>query len=171
MFNNNICVQYLALIRETKLYRSCSKCNVQLIPIKNWNKGSIRSGNLICNPCVRVGVRATYKRNMDNPVKSAEYKSKKAEWRASQPKGKNSANTRWSSYKKMNRVPSWADRDKCAEVYIECARLNGIVGGPSYHVDHIIPVGSETVSGFHVENNLQILKASDNIKKSNNYVQ
>jgi len=73
--------------------------------------------------------------------------------------------------KKKQRMPSWADPDAIRKIYEDCAALNEKHGPRSYHVDHIIPLQGKTVSGLHVENNLQILKASDNLAKSNNYVQ
>jgi len=73
--------------------------------------------------------------------------------------------------KKKQRMPSWADPDAIRKIYEDCAALNEGNGPRSYHVDHIIPLQGKTVSGLHVENNLQILKASDNLAKSNKYVQ
>ena len=38
------------------------------------------------------------------------------------------------------------------------------------HVDHIIPINGENVSGLHVPWNLQIMEPAENIKKSNKVI-
>jgi hypothetical protein len=63
--------------------------------------------------------------------------------------------------KKLKRSPNWANVDKIKEFYINCP-----VGS---HVDHIIPLNGELVSGLHVDNNLQYLSAIENIQKSNKF--
>ncbi len=63
--------------------------------------------------------------------------------------------------KKKQRVPKWADHKELKRIYANCPE--------GYHVDHIIPLNGELVSGLHVPNNLQYLPAEDNIKKSNKF--
>lgn len=58
-------------------------------------------------------------------------------------------------------TPIWANLSKIKEIYNNCPK--------GYHVDHIIPLQGEYVSGLHVENNLQYLLAKDNIIKSNKW--
>lgn len=60
-------------------------------------------------------------------------------------------------------TPSWADVGA-----ISCFYKNRPEG---YHVDHIIPLNGELVSGLHVENNLQYLPAKENLSKSNKYTE
>ncbi len=58
--------------------------------------------------------------------------------------------------------PLWADMNKIREIYVN--RPEGC------HVDHIIPLRGKTVSGLHVENNLQYLPAMENMKKHNTFI-
>ena len=63
--------------------------------------------------------------------------------------------------KKIERTPVWANREAIKSIYERCP--NG------YHVDHVIPLRGKNVSGLHVADNLQILPAQENLKKSNKY--
>ena len=51
-------------------------------------------------------------------------------------------------------------------IYNLCRLVNMLTGIP-HEVDHIIPLQGENVTGFHIPENLQIIPASDNRKKSN----
>ncbi len=67
------------------------------------------------------------------------------------------------------RIPAWADMEKIKEWY-RMAQMITKLSGVKHTVDHIIPLCGDTVSGLHVENNLQILPFSENSKKSNKFV-
>lgn len=69
---------------------------------------------------------------------------------------------------KVAGIPQWANKEAIQLVYEEAARLTAATGIP-HQVDHIVPILSKKVCGFHVENNLQILTKSENIKKGNRH--
>jgi hypothetical protein len=93
--------------------------------------------------------------NRANRDKRREYDKR---WRSN---NKDAVNAKNSSrfHRAKAQKPKWADMSKIREFYRNCP--------DGYHVDHIIPLRGETVSGLHVEENLQYLPALDNIKKSN----
>jgi hypothetical protein len=70
---------------------------------------------------------------------------------------------------KLQATPRWANFEAIKEVYRQCAERTRLTG-EKQHVDHIYPLISDEVCGLHVAANLQILSASDNLKKSNKFV-
>ena len=69
---------------------------------------------------------------------------------------------------KRKATPSWANLAAIDVLYIEAKRRE-IETGVKWHVDHIVPLKSKLVCGLHVEANLAVLTASENIAKSNRY--
>lgn len=88
-------------------------------------------------------------------------------WRDANP-GKVAAKVRKRQAAQMNRTPAWANLDAIRTIYEESARISKETG-IEHHVDHMVPLQGKKVSGLHVEYNLQILPASENVKKHNRF--
>jgi hypothetical protein len=67
---------------------------------------------------------------------------------------------------KIKQTPPWADKEAIRRKYLE-AWILSMNTGIEHHVDHIVPLRSKYVSGFHVEHNLQVIPKIDNLKKGN----
>ena len=69
---------------------------------------------------------------------------------------------------KIKRTPSWSDLEHIGQFY-EARQAISEATGVEYHVDHMIPLQGEMVSGLHVPANLQIIRAEANLSKGNRY--
>ena len=72
---------------------------------------------------------------------------------------------------KLQRTPIWlSDFDKLKiQCYYQLAAMRNRESGQTWHVDHIIPLQGEFVSGLHVPSNLRVIPAIENMRKSNHY--
>lgn len=64
--------------------------------------------------------------------------------------------------------PKWANTFFIEEIY-HLAKIRSEVTGVKWHVDHIVPLKSDKVSGLHCEANLQVITQKDNCSKGNKY--
>lgn len=71
----------------------------------------------------------------------------------------------------LQRTPVWltADDHWMIEQAYELAALRTRLFGFVWHVDHKIPLQGRNVSGLHTPLNLQVIPATDNRRKSNNF--
>lgn len=68
---------------------------------------------------------------------------------------------------RMQRTPAWANTMEIERFYRQAALMRRC--GIDCHVDHIVPLQGDVVSGLHVETNLQILPGAENIRKRNKW--
>lgn len=69
---------------------------------------------------------------------------------------------------KSNSVPGWVNEFFVSEIYDLSSRRTKSTG-VGWHVDHIVPLLSDTVCGLHWEGNLQVITAKENLSKGNRF--
>lgn len=91
-------------------------------------------------------------------------------WRSENPH-KNVAKSVKRRAVKESRTPCWFDQDHAwvIEEAAALAKLRAQMVGGVWHVDHIYPLAGVLVSGLHIMDNIQVVPASFNIKKSNRF--
>lgn len=63
-------------------------------------------------------------------------------------------------------MPAWANIEAIKAIYRQSAWASKM-SGVKHHVDHYYPLKNDLVCGLHVENNLRIISAFDNLSKGN----
>jgi len=161
-----------ALSHELPRYFTGNKC-------KNGHLSERYTKNKTCCECANQAANKAKTKNRKkysissvnwgkkNPQKLAEYQRRKN----AKDKGKRNLLTANYRQAKIDRMPLWlseTDKTQMESIYKYCAGLRE--AGLDYHVDHVVPLRGENVSGLHVPWNLQVIYGPDNMSKGNRYV-
>ncbi len=124
-------------------------------------KGKSDGHSSRCKACRKEWRRANYLKNKDKQLAQCK------QWREN-----NRALRKHYKEQRLeaeaNRTPSWANMERMNGIY-KLAKYLSRKYGRDIHVDHEIPLRGALVSGLHVEDNLQLMYAEDNLSKSNRY--
>lgn len=155
----------------------CKICNQTKERSFFYKKTSSKDGLYpYCKKCTQEKNKKYYPENKDkflNNSRKYQYNNrellcqKEREYRLANP-DKKAAKQSKRRCSKLLATPSWANEFFIKEIY-HLAALRTKVIGYLWHVDHVIPLKHPLVCGLHVENNLQIIPAKDNLTKSNKF--
>lgn len=140
---------YLCTYVEHKHCRVCDR----ILPFSSFHKDKNASSlgiNSNCKECISESQKGAYAKYITTHQASYTRNYGKIRERQNRYKGERSL-----------RVPSWSETELIAQFYEECPE--------GYHVDHIIPLKGDLVSGLHVIANLQYLLSHDNLAKGNKF--
>lgn len=146
-------------------YKYCNTCN-NLLMLDNFstNNTTRSKKDNICKTCSNKKCREYYSKNKETINK----RQKKYATNNSDLFNEKAAKRRAA---KIQRTPKWLsnkDRFFLKEIY-SLAKEREKYTNIKWHVDHIIPLQGEFVSGLHVPSNLQVIPAIENIRKKNRY--
>jgi hypothetical protein len=146
--------------------KTCLKCKTTK-SLFDFGKESANKGGL-CRWCKDCKYSATTKWKNNNKEALKKYKKEYA----SKKQAKLTSLERKRQAAKLNRTPVWlTEFDKLKiECLYQVAAMRTRESGYEWHVDHIIPLQGKTVSGLHVPSNLQVIPATENLRKNNLYV-
>jgi len=113
-----------------------------------------------CKTCKNVFRVAYYKKHSDK-----ERIACKA-WQDAHPDKSAAIGGKSLAIKRGGSASDIYDIELCIPFYAEARRLSRETGIP-HHVDHIIPIAK---GGLHCQTNLQVITATENIKKGDSYV-
>lgn len=139
-------------------------------PCKEGHIALRLKSNRACKEC-SYARRAAYESSEKYTAWKSENKKKVASNWQKRNKGAVNANTRKRQAALLKRTPLWLtefDFLKMKCLY-QLAVMRTAESGEEWHVDHIIPLQGENVSGLHVPWNLQVIPATENLRKNNRY--
>jgi hypothetical protein len=162
--------------------KHCPECKTDK-PFSMFSKNASRYDGLQshCKDCRAARRKADYNKNREKEISvnrawaenNPDALKKKARKHRQSPHGRVYYRTKDAARRasRLNATPSWLTQEHHEQIKLiyahakECEMLTG----DKYHVDHIVPLQGENVSGLHVPWNLQVLPADINIAKSNKF--
>ena len=166
--------------------KTCNKCQTDKPKAEFYKKSTAKDGLFWwCKSCHKDYVSKKYAEAYADPKFQEHERARVKQFHAKNPDkrklwdrqyaaanpAKVSANVRKYQYAKIDRTPSWLTKLDVwmMEQAYELAELRTKMFGFKWHVDHIIPLQGKLVSGLHVPHNLQIIPATENHRKSNQF--
>lgn len=151
--------------------KKCSYCSEEKL-LKEFHKGNstfgLKSQCIVCckrhyNPeKAKLSKRLSYEKNKERHDKmNANWCNNNKALRASYEAKRRAT--------RLKATPKWLSKNHILDIqslYIQRKSMSE-ESGIMYHVDHIVPLISDTVCGLHVPWNLQIIPAVNNLQKSN----
>ena len=146
-------------------------------PCRNGHVDKRNTSDAVCMSCAKEKTTKWNKLNREkylagrlisNSKKRHKNQMYAKQWREKYPE-KHREHIATYRASKFKRTPTWANYEDIKMFYAVAEVLS--CGGVLFHVDHIIPLNGKKVSGFHVENNLQVLPWHKNLQKSNSFIE
>lgn len=179
------------LTRKSKDYgdrKECSMCREVKLKSEFYKRKNSKSGiRSECKKCSKTytnrntydvcvvcetiyhkknGALKTCSKECSNKLSKSTSKESARKWAENNP-GKRRLNVS-SRRKALKRAtPGWVDMDEVNSIYLKSEEMN--LDSIKYHVDHIIPLISDLVSGLNVPWNLQIIEKKLNLIKANKF--
>jgi hypothetical protein len=173
--------------------KQCNKCS-SLKPLTEFYKNHKAPDGkaYACKTCANAAVKQWAGQNREKAyayqktsrTKNIEhYNEKSREWARANPEKAVEKTKRWTAKnmavklahtaarraQKLKATPAWANRERIQALYSEMAQWNKANPDNPVHVDHIVPLVSNTVCGLHCEQNLRIIHSTENYSKGNRY--
>ena len=173
--------------------KTCACCKLEL-PVEKFFKSSIRKDGLhcYCKSCENEKSRQQYAKHktrkdaqnkrwyeqnkqirlLSQYAWQEKNKDKVSEIQKNHRKrnlAKDCAKVMKREASKINATPIWANNTRIQCYYSLAAMFNKNTD-QKWHVDHIVPLRGKNVCGLHVDYNLRVIPAIENMKKGNRYV-
>ncbi len=155
----------------------CTRCK-ELKPLERYGKKTAARDGLTCECKVCNSYRARKRRE----IHSEQVREWTRSWRlrnkdhiaAYEKANRASATSRLAKYRasKLKATVQFEDiefNDFVISEFYDLAKLRTAATKINWHVDHIVPLQSEIVCGFHYYTNLRVITAKENQMKSNKY--